>query len=66
MKIDPKISAANPVDVAAYKNRVVQRHDLDEELEQLLSRHRATIKVVGAGGVAAQPVAIAFEGQVDA
>ena len=52
MEIDPKISTATPVDVAAsaYKNRIVQRHDLDEELEQLLSRHKATIKVVGTGG----------------
>ena len=52
MEINPKISTATPVDVAAsaYKNRIVQRHDLDEELEQLLSRHKATIKVVGTGG----------------
>ncbi len=50
MGFDPKISAATPKEVSAYKDRVVQRHQLDEELEQLLSRHKATIKVIGAGG----------------
>lgn len=43
---NPKV-ALNP---SVLKNQVVNRHALDEELEQLLARHKATIKVIGCGG----------------
>ncbi|RME53708.1 cell division protein FtsZ [Candidatus Woesearchaeota archaeon] len=34
----------------AEKKRLPQQHQLDDELEELLAKQRATIKVVGAGG----------------
>lgn len=52
MEPTPRITAAKQqtADASAYKTQVVKRHQMDEELEQLLSKHKATIKVVGAGG----------------
>ena len=52
MEPTPRITAAKQqvTDASAFKTQVVKRHQMDEELEQLLSKHKATIKVVGAGG----------------
>src|SRR3989344_4853916 len=47
---DLNIRKAPHADASAYKNQVTRRHELDAELEQLLSRHKATIKVIGCGG----------------
>ncbi len=39
-----------PIDTRQTKQEVKKRNDIDAELEQLLSKQKATIKVVGTGG----------------
>jgi len=50
--VEPKIEQPieKPVEISKPKETEMTRHAIDDELEQILSRQRATIKVIGTGG----------------
>jgi len=49
--VEPKpVAVEKPVQVRAASNSAMSQHAIDEELEQILSKQKATIKVVGTGG----------------